>query len=154
MRMVKRILRKILNIKELEYDGIRASELVKVESKWYDSYCTHQVIWEDIYNVYHLAIKNSDDSIKTLKEKFSLKDSGYSIYVKLRTPILAERDNSNYFHEFTLEEVKSFYSQVHETKVNEAKWQEQRNKDKIKEMKKNEIPNLKKSITKIMENKE
>jgi hypothetical protein len=149
-KLIRNILKKILNVKELEYDGIPASELVKVESKWYDSYCSHKVVWEDIYLVYQLAKENTDESIKTLTKRFSLKDTGYSINVKLRTPIFDRKENAEYYHTFSLDEAISFYKQAHENRIKEAEWQEQRKQSEIKVMKKNEIPSLKESISKIL----
>ncbi|WP_156324510.1 hypothetical protein [Bacillus sp. FJAT-27245] len=49
--MIESILRILFQVNKYEsrlLDGIRANKEVEIESKHYDSYCKHKVIWGDI----------------------------------------------------------------------------------------------------------
>lgn len=93
-------------------DKFLSTETVEVTSIYYNTPYQHKVVWEDIYNVYHLAKQGSVESIKRLQNDYQLKDKNHSVFVRLRTPIFNGKPNKDDCHIFTLSEVKGFYTQV------------------------------------------
>lgn len=150
--MINSILRFVFRVDKYEnrlLDGIKASEEVTVETEYYDSYCDHKVIWEDIYYVYHLAKDGSEASIKRLQKEYKMKDN-YSVDVTLRTPIFAERPNNEYYHTFSLEEVMRFYADVLENKAKQLEREKEKAEKEIEMKRKNETKNLAETVNKIV----
>jgi hypothetical protein len=154
--MIKKILRKILNV-EVEYEGIKASEIVKVSMPHYDSTYEHHIVWEDIYKVYQLSLDASTESIQKLQKHYYMRYMNSSVTVKLRTPLFSGRwreedDNSNYCT-FEIEQVKDFYKQALKNKQREIEHNKRLEERKREEEKKNTITELKDEINKVMNKK-
>lgn len=135
-------------------DEIKASEVVKVKTDHYDDYYTHEVVWEDIYNVYHLAKESSKESIEKLKNKYDMRYKSHSVRVKLRTPnrdgIFSNYDDSPYYTSFSMDEVKKFYVSVLKDKEHEKEVKNRMDQVSKEEERKNTTDELIKEINKTM----
>jgi hypothetical protein len=155
MEMIKRILRKILNVEvnEIEYDGIKASEHVKVYTSYYDSPSHHTLIWEDIYKVRQLINEGSEESVRILQRDYKMVDDGYSLKVTLRAPETYGSHNDKGYFTFYLNSIPKYYNEVLANKA--ARIQSEKEKiEKENEIKRrNEVKNLKQSLNKVANKK-
>lgn len=151
--MIRSFLRFIFKIDEYEsrlLEGIKANERVEVYCSYYDNPSHHNIIWEDIFNVYHLAKEGSEESIMKLQKEYRMEDKGYSIYVSLRAPITYGTYNDDLYYSFNLDTVKSYYNEVLTKRDEQIKREKEKIEREMELVRKNETKNLKEAVNKIM----
>jgi hypothetical protein len=133
-------------------DGIKTTEYVAVTTPHYDDDYTHRVLWMDICKVNELAANPTEENINKLKKDFNLVADDYHINVKLRTVgsgIWRQGDDSEH-STFSLDQVKDFYEQVKQQKINKAEDLIRKKEMEEKKKKLNSTDVLKETINKTM----
>lgn len=148
----------LMNIGKKTYlAGIKRDELIEFEIPHYDSTYTHEVVWEDIYEIYHLSKEETEDAVQQLKRRYNLRSISGNLYVTIRTPnhegIWSNYDNIQGFSSFSLEEVINCYGETLEWKKRNRTLKMEEEQRKQEEVISNQPVNLLKSVREVLKDK-